>query len=193
MSTVPTPPPNSSQPDWGTQPQGPNQNGGQSPESIPPPSEQPHESQPPPTWGQQPPANQVSPPPPPPPPPSWSSHESWQATRRHRHGGSGWIWGLGLLALGVIFLLQNLGIFTLNNWWAIFILIPAVGSFATMVSSIQERGRFTSAAGGSLIGGLMLTFVALIFFFSWDWGKVWPFFLIIIGIGALISALARRS
>ncbi|MEI6509476.1 MAG: hypothetical protein WCO14_00855 [bacterium] len=190
MNTVPTPPPNSSQPIWGTQPQGPIQNGGQSPESIPPSSEQPHESQPPPTWGQQASVNQV--PPPPPPPPSWSSHESWQATRR-RGGGSGWIWGLGLLALGVVFLLQNLGIFTLNNWWAIFILIPAVGSFATMVSSIQERGRFTSAAGGSLIGGLMLTFVALIFFFNWDWGKVWPFFLIIIGVGALISALARRS
>ncbi|MBE3088372.1 MAG: hypothetical protein IMZ71_04590 [Chloroflexi bacterium] len=132
-------------------------------------------------------------PPPPPPPPSWSSHNSGNATYRHRHGGSGWIWGLGLLALGVIFLLQNLGIFTLNNWWAIFILIPAVGAFATMVSSIQEHGRFTSAAGGSLIGGLLMTFVALIFFFNWDWSKVWPFFLIIIGIGALLSAIARRS
>jgi hypothetical protein len=107
----------------------------------PPPS-----ANPPPNWGSTPPswdpANQVkpnpqaAPPPPPPPdpgwqspqappPPGWSGGDAWNERRFNRHRGSGWIWGLGLVALGVIFLLQNFGIFIMNNWWAIFILIPA--------------------------------------------------------------------
>jgi hypothetical protein len=42
---------------------------------------------------------------------------------------------------------------------------------------------------GTLTGGLMLLLVTIIFLFNLDWGKVWPLFLIIIGLGALLTGL----
>jgi hypothetical protein len=53
----------------------------------------------------------------------------------------------------------------------------------------QSNGRLTSAARGPLIGGLTTLTVALVFLLGLDWGKIWPVFLIIAGVGALLSAL----
>jgi len=36
---------------------------------------------------------------------------------------------------------------------------------------------------------MILFFVAAVFLFGWSWGAVWPFFLIIAGLGALLSGL----
>ena len=44
--------------------------------------------------------------------------------RQARGGGSPWMVGLVLIAVGVVFLLQNTTGFYINNWWAFFILIP---------------------------------------------------------------------
>jgi len=47
------------------------------------------------------------------------------------HGGSGGlIIGGALIVFGLIIMLQNMGLMYLQNWWALFILIPAFGSFA---------------------------------------------------------------
>jgi len=50
-------------------------------------------------------------------------------------GGGALIGGVALIAFGVIVMLQNMGLVQLHNWWALFILIPALGSFATEVAS----------------------------------------------------------
>ena len=42
---------------------------------------------------------------------------------KRRDPGSAWF-GMALITLGIIFFAQQLGDFRLNNWWAIFILIP---------------------------------------------------------------------
>ena len=39
-----------------------------------------------------------------------------------------WIGGVVLVAAGVFLLLGNLTRFSLQNWWAVFLLIPAAGS-----------------------------------------------------------------
>jgi hypothetical protein len=101
----------------------------------------------------------------------------------------GWIPGIILIALGLIFLLQNLTNFHLQNWWALFILIPAIGSFATAWNQYQQAGRLTSASRGPLIGGLVFTLISLIFLLNLDFSRFWPIFLIIAGLGALVSAL----
>jgi hypothetical protein len=112
--------------------------------------------------------------------------------RREARGGAGaWIGGLLLIALGVIFLLQNQGITILNNlqnWWALFILIPAVGAFANAWRAFnQAGGRLNAAARGSLIGGLILTMVAAIFLFNLDWGLLGPVLIILVGAGVLLN------
>ena len=93
-----------------------------------------------------------------------------------------------LIGLGLILLLQQVAGFSFDNWWALFILIPAVSTLSGAWQAYR-RGGFTSRVTGNLVGGLNLLLVALIFLFNWNWGRVWPVFLIIIGGGALLGGL----
>lgn len=105
-------------------------------------------------------------------------------------GGSfGWVPGLVLVGIGALLLLNNFTGFRLQNWWALFILIPAFGSLGNFVRSYNSGGRLSHEARGSLIGSMILFFIAAVFLFGWSWAVVWPFFLIIGGVGALLSAL----
>ena len=67
-----------------------------------------------------------------------------------------------LILIGAIFMAQNLTDFSLGdwNWWALFILIPALGSLANVWRIYQAQGRLTAAARGPLIGGLVLLLVS---------------------------------
>jgi len=53
-----------------------------------------------------------------------------RSEERREMGGSTWIAGVILVVLGGIFLVRNTGIlnYSFTNWWALFILIPALGS-----------------------------------------------------------------
>src|SRR5512137_1892101 len=64
--------------------------------------------------------------------------ERW-AARGSRSGGA-WVMGAILIIIGIVFLLQNMNVFILNNWWALFILIPAVGAFGAAWRSYQDAG-----------------------------------------------------
>jgi len=110
-------------------------------------------------------------------------------SHKHRDHNGNWIAGFVLVALGVVFLLQNLGGFRLHNWWALFILIPAFGSLSAAYRSYQENKRLNAAGRGSLIMGLIFVFVACIFLFSLSWGLMWPILLVLFGLSLLISAL----
>ncbi len=97
--------------------------------------------------------------------------------------------GVILVLIGIIFLLQNMNIFILNNWWALFILIPAVAAFGSAWRSYQDAGgRLTGGARGSLIGGLVLVLVAAVFLFGLNWGVVGPLLIVLAGIGLLLNA-----
>ena len=108
---------------------------------------------------------------------------------RHGKTNPSWIGGAILMLVGVIFLIQNLTNFSLNNWWALFILIPAVSSFNRAYRVYTADGRFSANARGALIGGLVFTFVAFVFLFNLNFGTLWPVFLILGGIGLLINAV----
>lgn len=119
--------------------------------------------------------------------------ERWAARdERRAAGGSGrgaWIGGAILIILGLVFLLQNMGLLVLVNWWALFILIPAVAAFGSAWRSYQAAGgRLTGGARGSLIGGLVLVLVAGVFLFGLNWGVVGPLLLVLAGIGLLLNA-----
>lgn len=105
-----------------------------------------------------------------------------------RHGSdSNWIPGLILIGLGLVFLLNNFfDIDFFDNWWALFILIPAVANLNNAWRQYREAGRWNDAAIGSLTGGILIGFVALIFLFELSWSMFWPILLIILGAGILL-------
>jgi hypothetical protein len=117
----------------------------------------------------------------------WARREA----RWHRHAGRpyGWIGGAILILLGVVFLLQNLNIPFLANWWALFILIPAFGAFVAAWEGYQSNGRLTRGGAGSLAVGGLLTILALAFLLNLNVGLFWPILLIAGGLVLLGTAL----
>ena len=110
--------------------------------------------------------------------------------RRMRIYGS-WVPGAILILLGAVFLAQNTFGLSLRNWWALFILIPALGSLATAAELWQEGHG--AAAGGAVAGGLGLVALALVFLLELPFGQLWPVLLIIAGLGLLFSRRDEAS
>lgn len=107
-------------------------------------------------------------------------------------GGLGWLAGLLLVVLGLAFLMQNMGYFSFptNNWWALFIFIPALGAFERVMANYRANGnRFGRSVGAPLVGGVVLTLVALNFLFGFDWIVVGPVLIILAGVGILLNAM----
>ncbi len=113
-----------------------------------------------------------------------------------RHSGN-WIVALVLIAIGAIFLLQNLGIvnvFFIHNWWALFILLGTAGAWGTAWRIYQNNGRRVNGqVTGAFIGGLFPLAVALIFLFNLNWGSIWPIFLIIAGLAVLARNFGQSN
>ncbi len=112
---------------------------------------------------------------------------------RRRSGAA--LAGLILMALGATFLLQALGWLGPNfNWWAIFILIPALSAlWAAGVAFSRGGNRFNAGVRGSLGGGLIILAVALMFLLGLDWGVWWPLMLIVPGLAIFINGFSDSS
>lgn len=109
---------------------------------------------------------------------------------------STWITGLILIILGAAFLLRNTGSFELplKNWWALFILIPAVGALDTALRMYRQAGdQLTSSAMGSLLVGLALSFLTVSFLFELNMNLFGPILIILAGIGIVAVAMIRRE
>jgi len=113
--------------------------------------------------------------------------------RSARHaGGLGWLAGLVLITIGVVYLLQNTGyLVPFTNWWALFLLLPAIGSLSAAYGLYRRDGSW-AAAGGSLMGGVFFLFLTAVFLFGFDFGKFWPLLLIIGGLLVLATPLLSR-
>ncbi len=126
-----------------------------------------------------------------------SSEKSPESSPESEHGAParphGWVVGGVLIVLGVFFIIQHVAGFTLNNWWALFILIPAIGSLVTSFQMYLKNGRrFTAASRGPLIGGLLLVALSAVFLFGIPWAWAWPLFVILAGLGILLSSFEKK-
>jgi len=110
------------------------------------------------------------------------------AERRAGRSGS-WIGGAVLILIGVFLMLNNLTGFSLRNWWALFILIPAMGAFGNAWRIYQKDERLSASARASLISGFILTMVTAIFLLNLDWTLLGPVLLILAGLGLLINVV----
>jgi hypothetical protein len=113
-----------------------------------------------------------------------------EARWRRRAGRPyGWIGGAILILLGIVFLLQNLGIPFLINWWALFILIPAFWAYVAAWEIYQDHGLLTRGVAGSLTAGILLTVLSLVFLLNLAIGLFWPALLIVGGLALLATGL----
>lgn len=122
-----------------------------------------------------------------------SRHEARRQRREQRLSDpsrrGAWIVGLILIILGSMFLMRTTGILDvpLTNWWALFILIPAVGAYSTAWHIYQEEGRLNGTTRSSLLVGLVLTFVTLMFLFEISWTYIGPILIIVVGIALVLN------
>ena len=112
----------------------------------------------------------------------------------HRPRRPAWVLGGVLILIGIVFIIRNVTGLELRNWWALFILIPAIGSLVTAWQVFQKNDRrFTAASRGPLTAGVVLAAIAAIFLFGIDWAIAWPFLLILGGGALLVSSLRGRD
>jgi hypothetical protein len=118
-----------------------------------------------------------------------------------------------LVALGLVFLLQEAGLLSRSgNWWIIFLLIPGLDILWSGINNYRQTHSFTGAASVQLIGGVALVLLSAIFVFdpTWsftrgwtlfsnfrlfsdiNWNVIWPFALILLGVWALLGSRRRR-
>ena len=94
------------------------------------------------------------------------------------------IWGIAIIALGVIFGGSALGLFTLNiffdGWWTLFIIIPSA------ISLITDKEKLSSL--GFLAAGIILLLAAQkVFDYDVAWKVILAVFLIIAGLAIIIK------
>jgi uncharacterized membrane protein YbaN (DUF454 family) len=109
--------------------------------------------------------------------------------KRHFRRGGGWIGGAILVLLGLLLLGQNMNIAPFDKWWALFILLPAFGSFSAAWRMYQSAGRLTRRVRGAIIVGIVLTLVTAMFLFDVNWTYIGPGLLILAGVSILINVL----
>lgn len=119
-----------------------------------------------------------------------SRWERRQERRRMRDGGGEWILGIILIVVGALIYLQAANIYTLNNWWALFIFLPAVGAFLSAWRAYRaSEGKFTRRVRGSAIAGLGFTAVAVVFLLGLNWTVFGPILLVLAGAGLIVNGM----
>lgn len=108
---------------------------------------------------------------------------SWSSGRMHS-----WMPGIVLILIGGVFLLRNFYHIDLHNWWALFILFPALSNFTGAYEQYRQTHEFSRRVRGRLFAGLVFTLLSVSFLLGLDFGLLWPVFLILGGLGILLGA-----
>jgi uncharacterized integral membrane protein len=111
-------------------------------------------------------------------------------------GSSTWIAGLILIVLGGIFLMQNMGQFSIPfaNWWALFILIPAMGALNRAYLAYKHAGnQLNASARSALFVGLILTVITGLFLFNISLTFYGPMLIILVGAGILVNSMLKSK
>ena len=103
-----------------------------------------------------------------------------------------WI-GLAFIAGGVTVLLNQSGLLSFEfNWWAFFIVIPAIGSFRNAynryraTNNLFDMGVMMPALIGLFMIGLMFNLLSGNGW-NFNWSLFWPLMFIIIGLGMIFG------
>jgi hypothetical protein len=123
------------------------------------------------------------------------SHEATRPLARHLYRPwFGWI-GFAMIYLGLGFLLHNLGILSpasfSSKWWAIAILIPAVGGVITQFRLVVAGDGLRWAGISNLATTLIFGAVGLVALLGIGWNLLTPIILIAVGVVLIIGVINR--
>lgn len=93
-----------------------------------------------------------------------------------------------MILVGLVLVGANVLGMTLDNWWALFMLIPAFFLLSAVWQDYKENGRLTSKSTGSLIASLAIFTMVAIFLFDLNWGLLWPLAFVFGGIAVLLGS-----
>jgi hypothetical protein len=117
-----------------------------------------------------------------------------QARREARRGHGEWagppLFALLLIVIGLGLLAQNFGLILPQRWWALLLLLPAVGSLVAAIRAYRGK-ESVPETWAAIISGVIFTVLALALFFGLDWGIFWPIVLVLLGAGILARAYWR--
>lgn len=109
--------------------------------------------------------------------------------RGERDPVEGLTWGLGLIALGVMFLAMRQGLLpwrSISEWWPVF---PALMGFAGLLRARTAK-KLGSAVTLILMSGYF--FASVVHWNGMNWATSWPLALVAVGVGAVVEAIASR-
>jgi 4-hydroxybenzoate polyprenyltransferase len=92
-----------------------------------------------------------------------------------------------LILVGLALAIGILTGYTLNNWWALFMLIPVGTMSLDMWQDYQENGRLSKKTSNLIIPIIILLVIVAIFLFNLNWGIIWPASFIAVGLSILLT------
>lgn len=96
------------------------------------------------------------------------------------------IWGIAIIALGIIFGGNALGLFTLDiffdGWWTLFIIVPSIVSLITDKDKIMSLGFIA-------VGVILLLAAQDVFSYDVAWKVILAVFLVAIGLSMIFRSL----
>ena len=110
------------------------------------------------------------------------------------------IWmGLIFIFGGIAVLLNQLGLLPFElNWWALFIMMPAAGFLSGAYNRFRSNENLFSmdVAFPALMGLFMIALsISLLVGDAWNvnWSLLWPFIIILIGLGMIFGRSAESE
>ena len=118
-----------------------------------------------------------------------------RARRRASRGGASASAGIGLVVVGLLFLLQNTGVLVPGlQIWGLLFYVLAVGAATTALARYRTAGnQLTPVVCSGINGALLLAFAGTMFTFNLPWGTLWPLLLIIPGLMGIIGSAATAE
>ena len=100
------------------------------------------------------------------------------------------IWGIAIIALGIIFGGNALGLFSLDiffdGWWTLFIIIPSVVSLITDQDKIMSLGFIA-------VGVILLLAAQNVFSYDVAWKVILAVFLVVVGLSIIVRSLFHNK
>lgn len=111
--------------------------------------------------------------------------------KHQKHQKNRLFWPFILIAVGLIFLIQNLSPVPVHlNWWAAFIYFPVVASIAAGINAFQKSGKFDAAVRNSLGSAIVVGTVATMLLLDVRWSQWWPLMLIAPGLSMILNGIS---
>lgn len=92
-----------------------------------------------------------------------------------------------LILVGLALSVGILTGYTLDNWWALFMLIPVSTMSMEMWQDYQKNGRLSKKTSGLIIPITILSVIVAIFLFNLSWSIIWPVSFIAVGTSILLG------